>query len=66
MGNHGVASAPGVLGIAERVVLGCGLGEPDITAITTELSRLESFGNILLDDDSAAGSVDEPRACDGQ
>ena len=36
--HHSVASAPWVLGISERVVLGCGLGEPDITTISAEVS----------------------------
>ena len=60
MGNHGVASTPWVLGIAERVVLGGGLGEPDITTVSTEVTRLECVGDIFLDDDGTAGGVDEP------
>lgn len=49
--------------VAERVVLGCWLREPDVTAVATELARLESLGDVLLDDDGATGGVDEPRAC---
>lgn len=60
MGNRCVASAPWVLGIAERVVLGRGLGEPNITTVSTEVTRLEGLGDVFLDHDSAAGSVDEP------
>ena len=60
MRNHGVASTPWVLGVAERVVLGRGLGEPDITTVSTEVTRLESISNILLDDDGATSGVDEP------
>jgi hypothetical protein len=60
VGNHGVASAPWVLSVAEWVVLGRGLGEPDITTISTEVAVLEGISNILLDDDGATGSVDEP------
>jgi hypothetical protein len=60
VGNHGIASAPGVLGVAEWVVLGRGLGEPDITTVSTEVAALEGISNILLDDDGATGSVDEP------
>ena len=61
MGHHGVAAAPvGVLGGAERVVGGCGLGEPDVTAVAAELATLEGLGNILLDDDGTTGGVDEP------
>jgi hypothetical protein len=60
VGNHGVASAPWVLGISERVVLGCWLGEPDVTAVATEVAGLEGIGDVLLDDDGATGRVDEP------
>jgi hypothetical protein len=60
MGNHGIASAPWVLRIAERVILGRGLGEPDITTVSAELTGLERISNILLDDNSATGGVDEP------
>lgn len=60
VGNHGVASTPGVLGVAERVVLGRGLREPDITTVSTEVARLESIGNVLLDNNGTTGGVDEP------
>jgi len=60
VGNRGVATAPGVLGVAERVVLGGGLGEPDVTTVAAEVARLEGLGNVLLDDDSTTGRVDEP------
>lgn len=60
--NHGVATTHGVLGVSERMVLGCGLREPHITAIAVKVARLESFGNIFLDDDGTTGCVDEPRA----
>ena len=61
MGHHGVAAAPvGVLGGAERVVGGCGLGEPDVTSVTAELTGLEGCGDILLDDDGTTSGVDEP------
>lgn len=63
MGDHGIAAAEGVLGVAQRVVLGRGLGEPDVTTVATELTSLESLGDVLLDDDSTTGGVDEPRAC---
>lgn len=49
-------------GGAQRVVLGGGLGEPDVTAVAAELAGLEGVGNILLDDDGATGGVDEPGA----
>jgi hypothetical protein len=59
--NSGVATTPvGVLGVAERVVLGSWLREPNITAVTTELAVLERLGDILLDDDGTTGGVDEP------
>ena len=60
VGDHGVASAPGVLGVAQRVVLGRGLGEPDITTVSAEVTVLEGISNVLLDDDGATGGVDEP------
>jgi hypothetical protein len=60
VGNHGVTAAPGVLGVAERVVLRSGLGEPDITTVSAEVAGLKGLGNILLDDNSTASGVDEP------
>jgi len=57
--NHTVATAHGVLGVSERVVLWCWLREPDITTVAVELARLEGLGDVLLDDDGATGSVDE-------
>lgn len=62
MRNHGVASTPWVGGIAERVVLGRRLGEPNVTTVSAEVSRLEGVSDILLDDDGTAGGIDEPRA----
>jgi hypothetical protein len=58
--NHGVTAAPWVLGVAERVILGGGLREPDVTTVSTEVAILESLGNILLDDDSTTGGVNQP------
>jgi hypothetical protein len=60
--DHGVAAAEGVLGVPQDVVLGRRLGEPDVAAVAPEVARLEGVGNVLLDDDGAAGGVDEPRA----
>ena len=60
MGDHGITSAPRVLGVAQRVVLGSGLGEPDITTVAAEVAVLERIGDVLLDDNGAAGGVDEP------
>jgi hypothetical protein len=60
VGNHAVAATPGVLGVAERVVLGGGLREPDVTTVATEVAGLEGLGDILLDNDGTAGGVDEP------
>lgn len=61
MRDHGVSTAPWALDIAERVVLWCGLREPNITTITTELARLDGFGDVLLDDDGSTSGVDKPR-----
>lgn len=60
VGNHGVTTAPGVLSVTERVILGSGLGEPDITTISAEVTRLKSLSDVLLDDDSATSGVNEP------
>lgn len=62
MRHHSVATAPRVLGVAERVVLRSGLGEPDVSAVAAQVAGLDGLGNVLLDDDGATGSVDEPRA----
>jgi hypothetical protein len=51
-----------VLGVTQRVVLGSRLGEPDITTVSTEVTALESLGDILLHDDGTTGGVDEPGA----
>jgi hypothetical protein len=60
VGHHGVSSAKGVLGVAERVVFGRGLGEPDVSSVAAEVPGLEGLGDVFLDDDGAAGGVDEP------
>ena len=60
--NHSITATPGVLSVAERVVLGCRLREPNVTTIASKVARLESFRNILLDNNGTTGSVDEPRA----
>ncbi len=63
VGHHGVPATPrGVGGVAERVVLGGGLREPDVAAVAAELAALEGLGHVFLDDDGAAGRVDEPGA----
>lgn len=63
--HHGVTTSPGrVRGVSEWVFLGCGLWEPHITSVSTELARLEGLGNILLDDNGTTCRVDEPRTCE--
>ncbi len=62
VGHHGVAAAPGVLGRPQRVVARCGLREPDVATVASQVARLERLGNVLLDDDGAACRVDEPCA----
>lgn len=62
VGNHGVAAAEGVLGSAQDVVAGSGLGEPDIATVAGKVAGLESLSDVLLDDDGATGGVDEVRA----
>ena len=61
-GVAGGAAPVLVGGGAEGVVLGRGLGEPDVAAVAAELAGGESLGDVLLDDDGAAGGVDEPGA----
>jgi hypothetical protein len=60
--NHGVAAAPWALDIAEWVVLGGGLREPNVTTISAKLTALDGFSDIFLDNDGTTGSVDEPSA----
>lgn len=62
VGNHGVATAPGALDVTERVVLGGGLREPDVTTVASQVARLDGLGDILLDNDGTTSGVDEPRA----
>lgn len=59
---HGVPAAERVLGVAERVVLWCRLGEPDVAAVAAEVAGFEGFGYVFFYDDGAAGGVDEPGA----
>lgn len=49
----------GILSIAERMLLGSGLREPNITTIAVEVAALEGFCDILLDDDGTSGGVDQ-------
>jgi len=60
--NHGVSTTEWVGGVTEWVVLWSWLWEPDITTVTTEVTRLEGLSDILLDDDGTTGGVDEPRS----
>lgn len=61
--HHGVTTAEGVLGIAQRVFLWCWLREPHIATIAAQVTGLECVGDVFLDDDGTACSVDEPRSC---
>lgn len=47
VGNHAVSTTKRVLHIAPWVVLGRGLLVPDVTSVATELSALDSSGDIL-------------------
>jgi hypothetical protein len=60
VGNHGVSATEGVLGVAEWVVLGCWLREPDVSSVTAEVAGLEGLSDVFLDDDGTSGGVDEP------
>ena len=59
-GVAGGAAPVLVGGGAEGVVLGCGLGEPDVTAVAAKLAGGKGLSDVLLDDDGATGGVDEP------
>jgi hypothetical protein len=61
--HHGVATSEGVLGVAQWVVLWCGLREPHIATIAAQVAGLEGLGDVLLDDDSTTSSVNEPGSC---
>jgi hypothetical protein len=62
VGDHGIATTEGVLGVTQRVLFGRGLGKPHITTIAGEVAGLESLCDILLDDNGTASGVDEIRA----
>lgn len=61
--SHGVTTTHGAGHVTQRVVLGGRLGEPHITTVATELTRLDSVGHVFLDHDSTTGRVDQPSAC---
>ena len=61
VGDHGIATTPWVLSISERMVLGCGLREPHVTAIAVEMAGFQGLGNVFLNHDGTTSSVDEPR-----
>lgn len=63
VGNHGVSTTQRTGDVAERVVLGSGLREPDVTTVAAEVARLDGLSDVLLDDDGTTSGVDEPRAC---
>ena len=58
--NHGVTATPGTLNVTERVVLGSGLREPDVTTVSAQVTALDGLGDIFLDDDGTTSGVDEP------
>jgi hypothetical protein len=46
VGNHSISSSTDILHIAPSMITGSGLGEPDITSVSTQLTRLEGRSNI--------------------
>jgi hypothetical protein len=64
MRHHGISTAHGVLCVAERMLLGRWLWEPDVTAVAVQVTRLQGLGDVFLDNDGAAGGVDKPGACE--
>jgi len=63
--HHGVAAAERVLCVAERVVFGRRLREPDVATVALEVSGFDRFSDVFFDDDGTAGGVHEPGACVG-
>lgn len=61
--NHAIATTQGILSIAKNMVLRCRLGSPDISSIAIEVTRLQRSRNVLGNDNSTAGSVNNPRSC---
>jgi hypothetical protein len=59
-GSHGVSPAVLVSHGSPGVVFGGRLGKPDVSAVCSDLARLEGFGNVLGDADGSSGGVDEP------
>ncbi len=57
---HGVSSTEGVLCIAQRVIFGCRLGEPNVPSVTAKVARLERFGNVFLYNNRSTSGIDEP------
>lgn len=62
MRHHSIATTMLVLRRAQHMVLWRRLGEPHIASVSAQLSGLEGRGDVLFDDDGAAGGVDEPGA----
>lgn len=60
MRYHGVASALGVFGVTQGVILGRWLREPDVSTVSAEMAGFQGFGDILFHDNGATGCVDEP------
>jgi hypothetical protein len=59
-GVAGGAAPVLVGGGAEGVVLGRGLGEPNVAAVAAELAGGKGLGDVLLNDYGATSGVDEP------
>jgi hypothetical protein len=60
--DHGVSASEWVLGVAEGMIFGCGLREPDVASVAAEVARLEGLGDVFFYDDGAAGGVYKPGA----
>ena len=63
MRDHAVTTSHSVLRISEGVLLRGGLREPNVTTIAVEVAALQSFGNVLLDNDGASRGIDEVCTC---
>lgn len=60
--HSGVAAAERALGVAQGVVLGRGLGEPDVTTVAAQVAGADGFSDGILVDNGTTGGVDEPRS----
>lgn len=62
MGRHGISTSRRVESIAEWVILGGRLREPDVSSVSGKLAGFEGLGDVFFDNDGTTGGVDEDRS----